>query len=93
MTQTADARRLPSPNATCRHAAHMRQARFSATMRGFDKVRTHGVPQEAADGFRAALRENERLRQEIAAARRVDRQFRELRDQPQEHADDRAEGG
>ena len=78
-TPTADARRLPSPE---RHMTvtplDMRQARFSATMRGFDKVDVTAFLQEAADGFEHALRENERLRQEIARLEGSIVQFREL---------------
>jgi cell division initiation protein len=79
VTPTADARRLPSPE---RHMTvtplDMRQARFSATMRGFDKVDVTAFLQEAADGFEHALRENERLRQEIARLEGSIVQFREL---------------
>ena len=78
-TPTADARRLPSPE---RHMTvtplDMRQARFPATMRGFDKVDVTAFLQEAADGFEHALRENERLRQEIARLEGSIVQFREL---------------
>ena len=56
----------------------MRQARFSARMRGFDKVDVTAFLQEAADGFEHALRENERLRQEIARLEASIVQFREL---------------
>jgi cell division initiation protein len=79
LTPTADARRLPSPE---RHMTitplDMRQARFSASMRGFDKVDVTAFLQEAADGFEHALRENERLRQEIARLEASIVQFREL---------------
>ena len=78
-TPTAESRRLPSPE---RHMTitplDMRQARFCAAMRGFDKVDVTAFLQEAADGFEHALRENERLRQEIARLEASIVQFREL---------------
>ncbi len=79
LTPAAEPRRLPSPE---RHMTitplDMRQARFSAAMRGFDKVDVTAFLQEAADGFEHALRENERLRQEIARLEGSIVQFREL---------------
>jgi len=78
-TPTGDTRRLPSPE---RHITitplDMRQARFSAAMRGFDKVDVTAFLQEAADGFEHVLRENERLRQEIARLEVSIAQFREF---------------
>lgn len=44
----------------------MRQARFTTALRGFDKDDVATFLQEAADGFDHVLRENERLRIEIA---------------------------
>jgi cell division initiation protein len=79
LTPTADAKRLPSPE---RHMTitplDMRQPRFSVAMRGFNKVDVTAFLQEAADGFEHALRENERLRQEIARLEGSIVQFREL---------------
>src|SRR5258707_15688667 len=79
LTPPAEPRRLPSPE---RHMTitplDMRQARFSAAMRGFDKVDVTAFLQEAADGFEHALRENERLRQEIARLEGAIVPFREL---------------
>jgi cell division initiation protein len=79
LTPTADARRLPSPE---RHMTvsplDMRQAKFSVAMRGFDKADVSTFLQEAADGFEHALRENERLRQEIVRLEASLNQFREL---------------
>jgi cell division initiation protein len=56
----------------------MRQAKFSAAMRGFDKADVSTFLQEAADGFELALRENERLRHEIVRLEASLNQFREL---------------
>jgi cell division initiation protein len=79
VTPSADTRRLPSPE---RHMTitpiDMRQAKFSATMRGFDKADVTTFLEEAADAFEHALRENERLRQEIVRLEASLNQFREL---------------
>jgi cell division initiation protein len=79
LTPMSDARRLPSPE---RHMTitplDMRQPRFSVAMRGYDKVDVTSFLQEAAEGFEHALRENERLRQEIARLEGSIVQFREL---------------
>jgi len=44
----------------------MRQARFASALRGFDKDDVATFLREAAEGFDQALRENERLRIEMA---------------------------
>jgi cell division initiation protein len=79
LTPITDARRLPSPE---RHMTitplDMRQAKFSVTMRGFDKADVTTFLEEAADGFEHTLRENERLRQEIVRMEASLNQFREL---------------
>jgi cell division initiation protein len=56
----------------------MRQAKFSTTMRGFDKAEVGALLEEGAAGYDQALRENERLRQEIARLEGSLNQFREL---------------
>ena len=56
----------------------MRQARFSKAMRGVDPAAVGTFLQEASNGFEQALRENERLRQEIARLEASLSQFREL---------------
>jgi cell division initiation protein len=55
----------------------LRQTRFATSMRGYnrDEVRTFLL--EAADGYEQALRENERLRHEIA---RLDGSLKQYRD-------------
>src|SRR4249920_251238 len=79
LTPNTDARRLPSPE---RHMSvtplDMRQAKFGAAMRGFDKIEVATFLQEAADGFEQALRENERLRQEIVRLEASLTHFRDL---------------
>ena len=75
----SDLRRLPSPE---RHLSltplEMRQARFGTAMRGFDKHEVMSYIEEAAEAFDAALRENERLRQEIARLEGSITQYRDM---------------
>ena len=56
----------------------MRQAQFGAAMRGFDKAAVTAFLEEAASGFEAALRENERLRQHIAELQATIARFQEV---------------
>jgi cell division initiation protein len=56
----------------------LRQARFGTAVRGFDKVQVTALLTEAADGYENALRENERLRQEIVRLDASLAQFRDL---------------
>lgn len=56
----------------------VRQAKFGAAMRGFDRAEVTTFLLEAADGYEQALRENDRLRQEIARLEASLQQFREL---------------
>jgi cell division initiation protein len=56
----------------------MRQAKFGTAMRGFERNEVSSFLLEAADGYEQALRENERLRQEIARLETSLQQFREL---------------
>lgn len=74
-----DGRRLPTPD---RHMTvtpiDMRQPSFATAMRGFDKKEVTAFLQEAAAGFELALRENERLRQELMRFEVSLGQYREL---------------
>ena len=56
----------------------LRQARFGTAMRGFDKNEVSAFLLETADGYEQALRENERLRQELARVEGALAQSREL---------------
>jgi cell division initiation protein len=56
----------------------MRQAKFGTAMRGFDRQEVTSFLAEAAEGFEQALRENDRLRQEIGRLESSLQQFREL---------------
>ena len=79
LTTTEPRPRIMSPD---RHISitplDMRQARFTTSMRGFDKADVTSFLQEAAEGFDHALRENERLRIEIVKLETSLNQFREL---------------
>jgi cell division initiation protein len=56
----------------------IRQAKFGTALRGFDRSEVASFLIEAADGYEQALRENDRLRQEIARLEASLQQFREL---------------
>ncbi len=77
--QNPDARRLPVPE---RHVhvtpIDMRQARFASAMRGFDKTEVTSFLEEAASDYEHAMRENDRLRQQIAALEASLAQYRDL---------------
>lgn len=79
-TEPVEIRRLPAPE---RHAGitplDLRRQKFKTTaMGGFNRAEVMAVIQEAADGFDAALRENERLRQELARLETALSQHREV---------------
>lgn len=79
LAPSTDARRLPSPE---RHLTvtpiDLRQPRFGTSMRGFDRNEVTAFLEEAATDYEHALRENERLRQEIVRLEASINQFREL---------------
>ena len=56
----------------------MRQAKFSTGMRGYDRTEVLKFLTEAADSYEQALRETDRLRQEITRLESQLQQFREL---------------
>ena len=70
----------------------VRQSSFPTTWRGYaqDAVRTFLL--ETSEHFEQALRENERLRQEIGRLEGAIRQHKELEATLQQHAGPRAEG-
>ena len=75
----AETRRLPGPERTLTVTPlDLRQAKFGTAMRGFDKTEVTAFMIEAADGFEQALRENDRLRQEVARLEAHLNQYREL---------------
>jgi cell division initiation protein len=75
----SEPRRLPGAE---RHLSvtplDLRQAKFGTTMRGFDKTEVTAFLLEAADGFEQALRDNDRLRQDLLRLETTLAQFREL---------------
>jgi cell division initiation protein len=77
--QTDDLTRLTSAD---RHMSvtpiDMRQREFGAAMRGFDRSEVTAFLVEAAGEYELALRENDRLRQEIIRLEASLQQFREL---------------
>jgi cell division initiation protein len=77
--QSVDARRLPAVE---RHMTvspiDMRQPNFGTSMRGFDRQEVTAFLAEAATDYEHALRENDRLRQEIVRLEASLNQFREL---------------
>ena len=79
LTPAVEMRRLPSPD---RHSAptplDVRQAKFSTSMRGYERAEVNAFLLEAADGYEQATRENERLRQEVARLEASLSQYREL---------------
>ena len=79
LTSSVETRRLPSPD---RHSAptplDVRQAKFSTSMRGYERAEVNAFLLEAADGYEQAMRENERLRHEVARLEASLTQYREL---------------
>ena len=56
----------------------LRQAKFSTSMRGFDKNEVTNFLLEASESYEQAVRENERLRQELARIEGALGQYKEL---------------
>jgi len=56
----------------------MRQAKFGTAMRGFERTEVTKFLIEAADSYEQAMRENDRLRQEIVRLEGQLQQYREL---------------
>src|SRR4029434_8614948 len=79
LTPGVETRRLPSPD---RHSAptalDVRQAKFTVAMRGYERAEVNAFLLETADGYEQALRENERLRQEVVRLEASLSQYRDL---------------
>ena len=79
-TTTTETRRLPAPE--FHHGVtplDLRRQKFKTTaMGGFNRTEVTAFMQEAADSFDAAVRENERLRQEISRLEGALNQHREI---------------
>lgn len=72
-------RRLPSADRNLTVSPlDVRQAKFASAMRGFDRAEVSAFLLEAADGYEQALRENDRLRQEVARLESSLVQYRDL---------------
>jgi cell division initiation protein len=55
----------------------LRQAKFNTALRGFDKIEVTSFLMAAADDYEQALRETERLRQEVTRVEAVLEEYRE----------------
>ena len=72
-------RRLPLPERNLTVSPlDLRQAKFNASLRGFDRTEVTTFLLEAADGYDQALRENERLRHDLVRLEASISQYREL---------------
>ena len=71
----------------------LRQQRFSNAFRGFDKVEVTSFLMAVADDYEQALRETDRLRQDLARMEAVAQRAPRAREEPQDDADDGSEAG
>ena len=79
VVETEDGRRLPGIERNLGVSPiDMRQRRFATAMRGYDRQEVTVFLTEAAIDYENALRENDRLRQEIIRLKTSLNQFREL---------------
>ncbi len=76
-TPNPEARRLSERNLAVT-PLDVRQAKFTTVMRGYDRQEVGVFLSEVAEGYDQALRENERLRQEVARLEGSLSQFRDL---------------
>jgi cell division initiation protein len=77
--QATEVRRLPGAERTLTVSPlDLRQTKFATAMRGFDRAEVTAFLLEAADGYEQALRDNERLRQEIQRLEASLTQYRDL---------------
>jgi cell division initiation protein len=73
-----DTRRLPADLTLTIMPLDVRQAKFDTAMRGYDREEVTTFLEQTAESFEQALRENDRLRQEIGRLEGALNQFREL---------------
>ena len=73
-----DTRRLPVEPALSVMPLDVRQAKFATVMRGFDREEVTTFLEQTAECFEQALRENDRLRQDIGRLEGSLNQFRAL---------------
>ena len=74
----AEPRRLSADRRSTVSPLDLRQAKFSTAMRGFDRAEVTTLLREAAEGYELALRDNDRLRQDIVRLDAMLSQFRDL---------------
>jgi cell division initiation protein len=78
-TTPTEVRRLPSPERTLTVSPlDLRQSKFQTAMRGFDRNEVTSFLLEAADGYEQALRDNDKLRQEVIRLEASLVQYRDL---------------
>ena len=85
VAQVMETRRLPSPARKADRnllvtPIDLRQAKFSTAMRGFNRAEVTSLLEEASEGYDEALRENERLRQELGRLDSSLAQYRQIED-------------
>jgi cell division initiation protein len=79
LPEPTESRRLPSPDRTMPVSPlDLRQAKFRTGLRGLDRGEVEAFLLEAAGGYEQALRENERLRQDVVLLEGSLNQYREL---------------
>lgn len=79
LPDATEVRRLPSPDRSLTVSPlDLRQTKFGTAMRGFDRAEVTAFLLEAADGYEQALRENDRLRQDVQRLEASLNQYREL---------------
>ena len=79
LASPADNRRLVAPERTSSVSPlDLRQTRFQSAIRGYNRAEVRNLLQEAAESYEEAVRENERLRQDIARLESMLRQYRQL---------------
>ena len=79
LAQVGDSRRLPVPERTLGVTPlDLRQTKFQSALRGYNRDEVRSFMHEAAESYEQALRENERLRQEITRLDSMLKQYRQL---------------
>ena len=77
MNDSTSDRRIPAPDLAVM-PLDVRQAKFPTSMRGYDREEVATFLEQAAEAFEIALRDNDRLRQEMARLEGALAQFRDL---------------
>ena len=77
MNDSTSDRRIPAPDLAVM-PLDVRQAKFPTSMCGYDREEVATFLEQAAEAFEIALRDNDRLRQEVARLEGALAQFRDL---------------